>query len=105
VLCQAGHRRQGLRIRYARNLGTIHNEATIIRLAAQGHTNEGIATILDTTEGTIRNRRQRIRCWLTALAEQNGVADQVEAWDKSGGDQARAARIQNAYPGGKKPAS
>jgi len=90
-------------ISYALNLGTIHNEATIIRLAAQGHTNESIATLLDTTEGTIRNRRQRIRRWLTALAQQNGVADLVEDWDKSGGDHQRATVIQNAYPGGRKP--
>jgi len=85
------------------NQGTIHNEATIIRLAAQGHTNEGIATLLGTTEGTIKNRRQRIRRWLSALAEQNGVADRVEAWDKSGGNQKRATRIQAAYCNGKKP--
>jgi len=85
------------------NQGTIHNEATIIRLAAQGHTNEGIATLLGTTEGTIKNRRQRIRRWLTALAEQNGVAGRVEAWDKSGGNQKRATRIQAAYRNGKKP--
>ena len=92
-------------ISYARNLGTIHHEATIIRLAAQGHTNEAIATLLGTTEGTIRNRRQRIRRWLTALAEKNGVADLVDAWDRSGGDQKWAARIQCTYPGGKKPAA
>jgi DNA-binding CsgD family transcriptional regulator len=90
-------------ISYALNLGTIHNEATIIRLAVQGHTNEAIATLLDTTEGTIKNRRQRIRRWLTALAERNGVADLVEEWDKSGGDHWKAAVIQNAYPGGRKP--
>jgi DNA-binding CsgD family transcriptional regulator len=90
-------------ISYALNGGTIHNEATIIRLAAQGHTNEAIATLLDTTEGTIRNRRQRIRRWLTALAEQNGVADLVEEWDKSGGDQKRAVQIQHSYPAGRKP--
>jgi DNA-binding CsgD family transcriptional regulator len=90
-------------ISYALNLGTIHNEATIIRLAAQGHTNEGIATLLDTTEGTIRNRRQRIRRWLTALAERNGVADLVEEWDTSGGDQQRAVVIQNTYPDRRKP--
>jgi DNA-binding CsgD family transcriptional regulator len=91
------------KISYALNLGTIHNEATIIRLAAQGHTNQAIATLLDTTEGTIKNRRQRIRRWLTALAEQYGVADLVGAWDKSGGDQAHAARIQGAYRGRIKP--
>jgi DNA-binding CsgD family transcriptional regulator len=90
------------KITYALNLGTIHNEATIIRLAAQGHTNEAIATLLDTTEGTIKNRRQRIRRWLTALVKQNGVAALVEAWDKSGGDQKRAARIQGAYRNGQK---
>jgi len=87
----------------ARNRGTIHNEATIIRLAAQGYTNEGIATLLDTTEGTIRNRRQRIRRWLTALAEKNGITDLVEPWDKAGGNHQRSARIQHTYPGGRKP--
>lgn len=92
------------KISYALNLGTIHHEATIIRLAAQGHTNEAIATLLGTTEGTIKNRRQRIRRWLTALAEKNGVADLVEEWDKSGGEQRRAAQIQAAYPGGRKAA-
>jgi DNA-binding CsgD family transcriptional regulator len=90
-------------ITYALNLGTIHNEATIIRLAAQGHTNEAIATLLDTTEGTIKDRRQRIRRWLTALAEQKGVADLVEEWDKSGGDHARANQIRSAYRNGMKP--
>jgi hypothetical protein len=40
---------------------------------------------------------------LTALAEQNGVADQVEAWDKSGGNHFRATQIQAAYRHGKKP--
>jgi len=92
-------------ISYALNLGTIHNEGTIIRLAAQGHTNEAIATLLDTTEGTIKDRRQRIRRWLMALAEQKGVADLVEEWDKSGGDHRKAAVIQNTYPGGRKPES
>ena len=90
------------KITYALDLGTIHNEATIIRLAAQGHTNEAIATLLDTTEGTIKNRRQRIRRWLTALVKQNGVADLVETWNKSGGDQKRAVRIQGAYRNGQK---
>ena len=87
----------------SRNQGTIHNEATIIRLAAQGHTNEGIATLLDTTEGTVKNRRQRIRRWLTALAEQKGVANLVEEWDRSGGNHQRAAQIQCTYPNGRKP--
>jgi len=91
------------KITYALNLGTIHNEATIIRLAAQGHTNEAIATLLDTTEGTIKDRRQRIRCWLMALAEQKGVADLVEEWDKSGGDHRKACAIRNTYLGGRKP--
>lgn len=92
------------KITYALNLGTIHHEATIIRLAAQGHTNEAIATLLDTTEGTIRNRRQRIRRWLMALAEQYGVASLVEEWDKSGGEHRKAARIQGAYRCGRKAA-
>jgi DNA-binding CsgD family transcriptional regulator len=90
------------KISYALNLGTIHNEATIIRLAAQGHTNEAIATLLDTTEGTIKDRRQRIRRWLMALAEQKGVADLVEEWDKSGGNHRRAVAIRCTYPGSHK---
>ena len=90
------------RIARAHSEGTIAMEATIIRLAAQGHTNEGIATLLDTTEGTVRNRRQRIRRWLTALAEQYGVACQVEEWDRSGGNHARAVQIQHTYPHGRK---
>jgi DNA-directed RNA polymerase specialized sigma24 family protein len=93
------------KITYALNLGTIHSEATIIRLAAQGHTNEAIATLLDTTEGTIKDRRQRIRRWLMALAEQKGVANLVEEWDKSGGDHRKACAIRNTYPGGRKPES
>lgn len=92
------------RINRSRSAGTISMEATIIRLAAQGHTNESIATLLDTTEGTIRNRRQRIRRWLTALADRYGVADLVEEWDKSGGDHRRAAQIQRTYRGGRKEA-
>jgi hypothetical protein len=58
---------------------------------------------LDTTEGTIKDRRQRIRRWLTALAEQKGVADLVEEWDKSGGNQRRAGGLRHVYPGGRKP--
>ena len=90
------------KISYALNLGTIHSAATIIRLAAQGHTNEAIATLLDTTEGTIKTRRQRIRTWLTALAKQYGVANLVEEWDRSGGNHQKAAAIKATYPGGRK---
>ena len=43
--------------------------------------------------------------WLTALAEQYGVADLVEEWDKSGGDHRQACAIRNTYPGGLKPES
>lgn len=71
-------------------------------MAAQGHTNEAIATLLDSTEGTIKTRRQRIRTWLTALAERADVADLVEAWDKSGSNQRRAVAIRCTYPGRRK---
>mgnify|MGYP002682086642 CR=1 FL=1 len=90
------------KISYGLTLGPIHNEASIIRLASQGHTNEAIATLLDTTEGTIKTRRQRIRTWLTALVEQFGVANLVEEWDKSGGNHQKAAAIKATYPGGQK---
>jgi DNA-binding CsgD family transcriptional regulator len=40
---------------------TIQTDKRIIRLAANGHTNASIAELMGTTEGTICNRRQRIR--------------------------------------------
>ena len=40
---------------------TLQTDKCIIRLAANGHTNASIAKLMATTEGTIRNRRQRIR--------------------------------------------
>jgi DNA-binding CsgD family transcriptional regulator len=44
-----------------RHWDTIQTDKRIIRLAANGHTNASIAQFMGTTEGTIRNRRQRIR--------------------------------------------
>lgn len=90
-------------ITWALNLAAIYNGTLIIRLAAQGHTNQSIATPLGTTEGTVKNRRQRIRRWLTALAEQNNVAGMVEEWTKSGGNHHRVNVIKGAYSNGRKP--
>ncbi|MFC2036946.1 hypothetical protein ACFLYD_03105 [Chloroflexota bacterium] len=45
----------------SRTQDTIQTDKRIIRLAANGHTNASIAKLVGTTEGTIRNRRQRIR--------------------------------------------
>ena len=51
---------------------TIQKEKRIIRLAANGHTNASIAQLMGTTEGTIRNRRQRIRRLLEGLLPPEG---------------------------------
>ena len=71
----------------------------IIRLAANGHTNVSIAELMGTTEGTIRNRRQRIRRLLEHLVPPDA---QVE-YNRTGGNQQRAREIQSAYPGRRKP--
>lgn len=81
------------KISYDLNLGTIHNQAAIVRLVTQGHADEAIATLLGYHEGVIKNRRQRIRRWLTALAKRCGMADLVDAWDKSRGNKFRLAQI------------
>jgi DNA-directed RNA polymerase specialized sigma24 family protein len=79
---------------------TLQTDKHIIRLAANGHTNASIAELLGTTEGTIRNRRQRIRRLLEGLLPPNV---QVE-YNRSGGDQQRAREIQSAYRDCRKPA-
>lgn len=62
----------------------------IIRLAAGGHTNASIAQQMGTTEGTIRNRRQRIRRLLESLLPPEAAP--VE-YSRTGGDQCRAREI------------
>ena len=85
----------------ARYRDTIQTDKRIIRLAARGHTNASISQQMGTTEGTIRNRRQRIRRLLETLLPPE--APPVE-YSRSGGDQSRARGIQLTYPGGRKPA-
>ena len=83
-----------------RYLGTIQKEKRIIRLAANGHTNASIAQLMGTTEGTVRNRRQRIRRLLEGLLPPE--APLVE-YSRTGGNQQRARDIQLTYPGQRKP--
>jgi DNA-directed RNA polymerase specialized sigma24 family protein len=78
---------------------TIQSDKRIIRLAANGHTNASIAELMGTTEGTIRNRRQRIRRLLEHLLPPDAFVD----YDRSGGNQQRACEIQSAYPDRRKP--
>lgn len=80
---------------------TIQTEKRIIRLAASGHTNASIAELMGTTEGTIRNRRQRIRRLLQHLLPLD--VSQVE-YNRTGGNQQQACEIQWTYPGRRKPA-
>ncbi|MGC9334622.1 MAG: sigma factor-like helix-turn-helix DNA-binding protein [Anaerolineae bacterium] len=84
----------------ARYWDTIQREKWIIRLAANGHTNASIAQLMGTTEGTIRNRRQRIRRLLEHLLPPE--APPVE-YSRTGGNQQRARDIQLTYPGQRKP--
>jgi DNA-binding NarL/FixJ family response regulator len=74
-----------------RNWETIRKDkvllrSLIIRLAANGHTNASIAELMGTTEGTIRNRRQRIRRLLESLLPLGALVE----YDRSGGNQQRA---------------
>jgi DNA-directed RNA polymerase specialized sigma24 family protein len=78
---------------------TIQIDKRIIRLAANGHTNASIAELMDTTEGTIRNRRQRIRRLLESLLPLDALIE----YDRSGGNQQRAREIQLTYPDQQKP--
>jgi hypothetical protein len=57
---------------------------------------------MGTTEGTIRNRRQRIRRLLECLLPLDAAP--VE-YDRSGGNHLRAREIQLTYPGHRKPAT
>jgi DNA-directed RNA polymerase specialized sigma24 family protein len=82
-----------------RTWNTLQTDKRIIRLAANGHTNASIAELLGTTEGTIRNRRQRIRRLLESLLPLDALVD----YDRSGGNQQRAREIQLTYADQQKP--
>jgi DNA-directed RNA polymerase specialized sigma24 family protein len=98
VLYQAraapGYSKRNLARYYAR----IEADARIVRLAAAGHTNAGIAQLVGSSEGTIRNRRQRIRRLLETLLPDD---HQVE-YNRQGGDPLRAREIQLTYPNHRK---
>jgi DNA-directed RNA polymerase specialized sigma24 family protein len=83
----------------SRTQDTIQIDKRIIRLAANGHTNASIAKLVGTTEGTIRNRRQRIRRPLEHLLPPDAYVD----YDRSGGNHHRAREIQMTYPDQQKP--
>ena len=78
---------------------TLQTDKRIIRLAANGHTNASIAELMGTTEGTIRNRRQRIRRLLEHLLPPDVFVD----YDRRGGNHQRAREIQLTYPDQQKP--
>ena len=83
----------------SRTQHTVQTDKRIIRLAANGHTNASIAKLVGTTEGTIRNRRQRI----CRLLEHLLPVDAFVEYDRSGGNHQRACEIQSTYPGRRKP--
>ena len=83
-----------------RHWHTIQSDKQIIRLAAGGHTNASIAQIVGTTEGSIRDRRNRIRRLLKALLPPDSIPD----YNRTGGNPRRACEIQSTYAGRRKPA-
>jgi DNA-directed RNA polymerase specialized sigma24 family protein len=85
--------------RFTRYWDTIQADKRVVRLAANGHTNASIAELMGTTEGTIRNRRQRIRRLLEYLLP----VDACVEYSRTGGNQQRACEIQSAYPGRRRP--
>jgi DNA-directed RNA polymerase specialized sigma24 family protein len=82
-----------------RTWNTLQTDKRVIRLAANGHTNASIAELMGTTEGTIRNHRQRIRRLLKSLLPLDALVE----YDRSGGNQQRAREIQLTYPDQQKP--
>ena len=92
----AGHSKRSLSCYW----DTLQTDKRIIRLAANGHTNASIAELLGTSEGTIRNRPQRIRRLLEHLLPPD--ASPVE-YNHRGGNQQQAHEIQSTYPGRRKP--
>jgi hypothetical protein len=100
VLFEARHAAGFSKRQMTRYWDTVQTDKRIIRLAARGHTNASIAQQMGTTEGTIRNRRQRIRRLLESLLPPE--APPVE-YSRTGGDQCRAREIQLTYPRGQKP--
>jgi len=83
----------------SRTQGTIQTDKRIIRLAANSHTNASIAKLVGTTEGTIRNHRQRIRRLLEHLLPAGAFVE----YDRSGGNHQRACEIQSTYRDRRKP--
>ncbi|MBN1661048.1 MAG: sigma-70 family RNA polymerase sigma factor [Anaerolineae bacterium] len=83
-----------------RTRDTLQTDKRIIRLAARGHTNASIAELLGTTEGTVRNRRHRIRRLLEHLLPPDLLP--VE-YSRTGGNQQMAHEIRMTYPDQKKP--
>ena len=70
---------------------TIETDIRIIRLLVQGYTNAGIATVLGTTEKSIRNRRHRIKRQLKAACEKMGVQPPEYPAEAHGGYKYQAA--------------
>ena len=98
VLYEARHAAGYSQGKLTRHWQTIQTDKQVIRLAANGHTNASIAQIVGTTEGSIRDRRNRIRRLLKALLPPESIPE----YSRTGGN-ARAARgIQLTYPRARK---
>ena len=93
--CAAGYSQRKL----TRHWQTIQSDKQIVRLAAGGHTNASIAQIIGTTEGSIRDRRNRIRRLLKALLPPESIPE----YSRTGGNTRAARQIQLTYPGARKP--
>ena len=67
VLYEARHAAGYSQRKLTRHRQTILTDKQINRLAGNAHTNTSIAQIIGTTEGSIRDRRNRIRRLLKSL--------------------------------------
>ena len=99
VLYEARHAAGYSQGKLTRHWQTIQTDKQVIRLAAGGHTNASIAQIVGTTEGSIRDRRNRIRRLLKALLPPESIPE----YRRTGGNAHTARAVQLTYPRARKP--
>jgi len=99
VLYEARHAAGYSQRKLTRHWQTLQTDKQIIRLAAGGHTNASIAQIIGTTEGSIRDRRNRIRRLLKTLLPPGSIPE----YSRTGGNPHAARGVQLTYPRARKP--
>jgi DNA-binding CsgD family transcriptional regulator len=82
VLYEARHAAGYSQRKLTRHWQTILTGKQIIRLAGNAHTNASIAQIIGTTEGSIRDRRNRIRRLLKTLLPPESIPEYNRGFGK-----------------------